>query len=107
MALVHRWGWFRTTGRENYKGFLMDGLEIRRKRALYRALHRGTKELDLILGHYAKEHVPGMDEARLTLFEHLLSLPDADIDQWIRGHETPDDVAVAIAEVRDFYRLGK
>jgi antitoxin CptB len=85
----------------------MDALEIRRKRAIYRALHRGTKELDLILGRYAKEHVPGMDEARLTLFEHLLSLPDADIDQWIRGHETPDDVAVAIAEVRDFYGLGK
>jgi antitoxin CptB len=86
--------------------FLMDGLEIRRKRALYRAYHRGTKELDLILGRYAKEHVPGMDEARLTLFEHLLSLPDADIDQWIRGHETPDDVAVAVAEVREFYGLG-
>jgi antitoxin CptB len=91
----------------NCQGFLMDELEIRRKRALYRALHRGTKELDLILGHYAKEHVPGMDEARLTLFEHLLSLPDADIDQWIRGHETPGDVAVVIAEVRDFYGLGK
>ena len=33
----------------------MDGLEIRRKRAFYRAHHRGTKELDLILGRYAKE----------------------------------------------------
>ncbi len=84
----------------------MDGLEIRRKRAFYRAHHRGTKELDLILGRYAKENVQGMDEARLTLFEHLLSLPDADIDQWIRGHEAPGDVALVVAEVREFYGLG-
>ncbi len=84
----------------------MDGLEIRRKRAIYRAHHRGTKELDLILGRYAKERVPAMDEARLTLFEHLISLPDADIDQWIRGHEAPDDVASAVAEVRSFFGLG-
>ncbi len=84
----------------------MDGLEIRRKRAIYRADHRGTKELDIILGRYAKERVPSMDEARLTLFEHLLSLPDADIDQWVRGHETPDDVACMVAEVRSFYGLG-
>ncbi len=83
----------------------MDGLEIRRKRAIYRAHHRGTKELDLILGRYAKEFVAGMDEGRLALFEHLLSLPDADIDQWIRGHEAPDDVALVVAEVRSFYGL--
>ena len=61
----------------------MDGLEIRRKRAIYRAHHRGTKELDLILGRYAKEHVPGMDDVRLTVFEQLIALPDADINQWI------------------------
>ena len=86
----------------------MDELEFPRKRALYRALHRGNEsKLDSILGHYAKEHIPGMDKARLTLFEHLLSLPDADIDLWIRWYGTPDDVAVAIAEVRDFYGLGK
>ncbi len=84
----------------------MDGLEIRRKRAIYRAHHRGTKELDLILGRYAKECVADMDDARLARFEHLLSLPDADIDQWVRGHETPEDVALIVAEVRSFFGLG-
>ena len=47
-----------------------------------------------------------MDEAQLTLFEHLLSLPDADIDQWIRGHETPDDVASSWRKSAAFYALG-
>lgn len=83
----------------------MDGLEIRRKRAIYRAQHRGTKELDLILGRYAVEFVPGMDEARLANFEQLLSLLDADIDQWIRGAQAPDEVRAIVADVRAFYGL--
>jgi antitoxin CptB len=83
----------------------MDGLEIRRKRALYRANHRGTKELDLILGRYAEERVPGMDEARLTQFEEFLALPDTDIDQWIRGFAAPDGAASSVADVRAFLGL--
>jgi antitoxin CptB len=83
----------------------MDGLEIRRKRALYRANHRGTKELDLILGRYANERVPGMDEARLTEFEEFLALPDTDIDLWIRGFGAPDGVAASVADVRVFLGL--
>ncbi len=50
----------------------MDGLEIRRKRALYRANHRGTKELDLILGRYASERLPAMDEAKLLASRSFL-----------------------------------
>ncbi len=84
----------------------MDGLEIRRKRALYRANHRGTKELDLILGRYAEERVPDMDEARLTAFEQFLALPDPDIDAWIRGFGAADGVAVCVAEVRAFLGFG-
>ncbi len=83
----------------------MDGLEIRRKRALYRAGHRGTKELDLILGRYAEERVPGMDEATLVRFEEFLALPDTDIDQWIRGFAAPDGVAASVADIRSYLGL--
>ena len=83
----------------------MDGLEIRRKRALYRASHRGTKELDLILGRYAEARVPGMDEARLKEFEQFLALPDPDIDLWIRSSGAPDGVAASAADVRMFLGL--
>ncbi len=85
----------------------MDGLEIRRKRAFYRAHHRGTKELDLIIGRYAKERIPQMDEAQLALFEHFLSLQDPEIDRWIRTGEAPESVASVIDDVRSFYDLGK
>jgi antitoxin CptB len=80
----------------------MDGLEIRRKRALYRACHRGTKELDIVLGRFAEAHVPLMDEARLLAFEQFLASPDPDIDQWLRGSPVPEGVSEFVAEVRAF-----
>ena len=51
-------------------------LEIRRKRALYRSHHRGTKELDRLLGTFASHHVPDMPEGELAAFERLLEAPD-------------------------------
>lgn len=83
----------------------MDGLEIRRKRALYRSQHRGTKELDIILGRFAEDRVPEMDDARLGAFELLLALPDPDIDEWLRGKAAPDGVAETVAELRAFHGL--
>jgi antitoxin CptB len=83
----------------------MDGLEIRRKRALYRANHRGTKELDLILGRYANERVRGMNEVQLLAFEQFLALPDTDIDQWIRGFAAPDGVVASVADIRSYLGL--
>jgi antitoxin CptB len=83
----------------------MDGLEIRRKRALYRASHRGTKELDLILGRYARARLPGMDEVGLAEFERLLAFPDPDIDLWIRGSGAPDGIPAAAAGLRAFLGL--
>jgi antitoxin CptB len=85
----------------------MDGLEIRRKRALYRASHRGTKELDIILGRYAETHVASMDEASLSAFEQFLALPDPDIDSWVRGAKAPDGIAATALDVRVFLGLAE
>jgi len=83
----------------------MDGLEIRRRRALYRSNHRGTKELDIMLGRFATSRVYEMSEAELLEFEQLLSLPDPDIDQWLRGGKAPEGVAAMVAQVRSFLGL--
>lgn len=63
----------------------MTELDTRRRRALYRATHRGTKELDLMVGRFATAHVAAMDEASLADFERLLSEADPEIDFWLRG----------------------
>lgn len=58
-------------------------LAHRKKRVLYRASHRGTKEMDWLLGHYATEKIDAMDENVLSLFEKLIDLPDYKLEQWI------------------------
>ena len=37
-----------------------DGLEPLRKKLLFRAWHRGIREMDLILGRFADAHIGGM-----------------------------------------------
>ena len=51
-------------------------LAVTRRRVLFRAQHRGTREMDFWLGRFAKAHVAGMDAAELALFERLMSYPD-------------------------------
>jgi antitoxin CptB len=63
--------------------------DIRRKRLLFRAWHRGTREADLILGSFAERHLAGFDAARLADFAALLEVPDADLFDWMAGRSVP------------------
>lgn len=58
-----------------------------RKRLLYRAMHRGFKEADIVIGSFAKEHLPTMTDAQVTEFEALLEASDTDLYNWIIGRE--------------------
>jgi antitoxin CptB len=64
-----------------------DGLDPRRRRALFRAWHRGTREMDLLLGRFADTHIAGLDEDDLALFEALMEVPDGDLVP--AAHATP------------------
>jgi antitoxin CptB len=63
-------------------------LGIRRKKALYRAQHRGMREMDLLLGTFAAASLEEMEEAELDEFETMLDLRDGDFLKWLTG-ETP------------------
>ncbi|MEO1747994.1 MAG: succinate dehydrogenase assembly factor 2 [Pseudomonadota bacterium] len=60
-------------------------LENRRRRAIFRAEHRGMQEMDIILGKYAKERVPFMNESDLSEFERLMEILDRDLFKWFTG----------------------
>jgi antitoxin CptB len=64
-------------------------LAVRRKRLLFRAAHRGTKEADLLIGSFAERHVAAMDAAELDEFETLLEREDAKLVAWITGQADP------------------
>jgi len=61
-------------------------IDIRRKKALFRAQRRGFRELDLIFGAFADAHLAALDAGELERFEALLSVPDWQIYDWIMGH---------------------
>ncbi|MCI5046193.1 MAG: succinate dehydrogenase assembly factor 2 [Aquisalinus sp.] len=60
-------------------------MDSRRKKLLYRAMHRGFKEADIVLGTFAKENLQVMSEQDLDQFEWLLEVPDRELYSWIIG----------------------
>lgn len=61
-------------------------LSMRLRRLRYRAWHRGTREMDLILGPYADAKLPVMPPPELDRFEALLEEMDTDLFDWLMGH---------------------
>ena len=60
-------------------------IELRRKRLLWRSSHRGIREMDLLMGGFARSRLPTMTENELNTFETLIELPDQDLLSWITG----------------------
>ncbi len=60
-----------------------ESIEIRRKRLKFRSWHRGIKEADILLGHFADGHLDGLDDRQLDRYENLLREPDIRIVAWI------------------------
>jgi antitoxin CptB len=63
-----------------------DGLDDRRKRLLFRCWHRGTREMDLILGRFADAEIVGLSDDELAQFEHLIEVPDPDLYAALTGN---------------------
>jgi antitoxin CptB len=66
-----------------------DDISIRRRRLAYRAAHRGTRELDLLLGPYTAARAGIMDAAELDALERLLDEADTTLQTWFLGQEEP------------------
>jgi antitoxin CptB len=63
-----------------------EGLDDRRKRLLFRCWHRGTREMDLILGRFADAEIAGLSDDELTQFEQLIEVPDPDLYAALTGN---------------------
>jgi antitoxin CptB len=62
-------------------------IETRRKRLLWRASRRGVKEMDLLLGGFARANLPNLDETELRELEAIVELPDGELLGWIMGQQ--------------------
>ena len=73
------------------------GLDVRRRRLLFRSWHRGIREMDLIMGRFADAELGAMSEADLDDFERLIEVPDRDLYRWITGEDaTPSNYDTAV-----------
>jgi antitoxin CptB len=62
-------------------------IDPRRKRILFRAWHRGIREMDLILGQFADDEIASLSAEELDELEVIMAEEDADLVKWITGEK--------------------
>ncbi len=85
-----------------------EGLDVRRRRLLFRSWHRGTREMDLIMGRFADAMIATLTEAELDVFERLSEQPEPDLYAWITGDRPvpPEHDTAVFNKLRSFARDG-
>jgi antitoxin CptB len=69
-----------------------NAIEIRRKRALYRAQHRGTQEMDILIGGFVADNLETLDAEMLDRLENLMDNEETDLQAWLMGQgDIPQD----------------
>ena len=53
------------------------------KKLLYRSNHRGTKEMDLLIGGFANKNLKILSPKELKEFEILLNFTDKELSSWL------------------------
>lgn len=84
---------------------MTDSLDVDRKRLRFRSWHRGTREMDLLLGRFADGSLDGYDAAGLRAYAALLEQPDPDIYDWVSGRgECPEgELRPIVAALTEFH----
>ena len=88
---------------------MTDDVKMRRRRAIYRATHRGNKEMDWLMGRFALARLAAMPNEALIAFEALLLLPDPPLYDMIMHPEVAPagEHAPLVAELRAFHGLSQ
>ena len=83
-----------------------DGLDDRRKRLLFRCWHRGTREMDLILGRFADAEIGTLSDEELSTLERLIEVPDPDLYAALTGDtQLPAEHATALFDRIKAFRV--
>ena len=78
-------------------------LDIRRRRLLFRANHRGTQENDLLIGGFVAPRIAGFSDTELTALETILDYEDVALADWLCGRQPipPEYDEPMIRAIRD------
>lgn len=64
---------------------MAEDFATRVKRLKFRSRHRGTKELDLVLGAFAERHLDAMSADEVALYEAILEANETELWRWLSG----------------------
>jgi antitoxin CptB len=83
-----------------------DGLDMRRRRLLFRCRHRGIREMDLVLGPFADAQLTSLTDAELDELDLWLEVPDQQMFAYVIGAQpTPSGLDSALfRRLREFHR---
>ncbi len=59
--------------------------DIRLRKLKFRSWHRGIKEMDLILGHFADSSLESLSDSELDMYEELIGVEDTALYNWLTG----------------------
>jgi len=77
-----------------YNIFVMSNkLKIFKKRLVYRATYRGTKEMDILLSSFVKKHINTFNEKSLVKLENFLNLSDEQILNYYNNTFTEESIS--------------
>lgn len=80
--------------------------QARRKRLIHRSVYTGMKETDILLGAFARAHVPEFDDGQLDAYENLLTAGDPNILDWALGRsEAPDEFRSDVLDLLKNFKL--
>ena len=68
-------------------------LEIFKKRLVYTATYRGTKEMDILLSSFVKKHINTFNEKSLVKLENFLNLSDEQILNYYNNKFTEESIS--------------
>lgn len=81
------------------EGQSIEDIETVRKRLIYRSWHRGTREMDLLLGTFADKNIATFNKYELQVYAVLLEQNDPDLYDWITGmKQAPANVVSDVFE---------
>ena len=85
---------------------MSEDIETAKKRLIFRSWHRGTREIDLMLGGFADAHLPGFNGEQVAAYDRFLKNNDPDIYNWITGQEPapPDEDAGLMQLMLRFFK---
>ena len=80
-------------------------LDPRRRRILFRAWHRGIREMDLVFGQFADAEIGDLPESDLDELETIMDEEDNDLIKWIIGERpVPEHYRTPLFEKIASYR---